>query len=92
MTDNTKKTALVVGASRTLGLGLAAEYLRHGWNIIGTVSGARRTELHHLAESSAGRLVVESLDMTTRPPKRPAQTDTGRIWKQRWPIAIRRCR
>jgi NAD(P)-dependent dehydrogenase (short-subunit alcohol dehydrogenase family) len=64
MTDNTKKTALVVGASRTLGLGLAAEYLRRGWNIIGTVRGAGRTELHHLAESSAGRLVVESLDMT----------------------------
>src|SRR3954471_1345403 len=64
MTDNTKKTALVVGASRTLGLGLAAVYLRRGWNIIGTVRGAGRTELHHLAESSAGRLVVESLDMT----------------------------
>lgn len=58
------KTALIVGASRTLGLALAGEYLRRGWNVIGTVRGSRRTELHDLAEASEGRLVVESLDMT----------------------------
>ncbi|OKI02238.1 3-oxoacyl-ACP reductase [Streptomyces sp. CB02923] len=58
------RTALVVGASRTLGLGLAAEYLRRGWDVIGTVRGSRRTGLHDLAESSGGRLTVESLEMT----------------------------
>ncbi|WP_055499506.1 SDR family oxidoreductase [Streptomyces albus] len=57
-------TALIVGASRALGLGLATEYARRGWDVIGTVRGDRRTGLHDLAESSGGRVVVESLDMT----------------------------
>jgi NAD(P)-dependent dehydrogenase (short-subunit alcohol dehydrogenase family) len=60
----TSKTALIIGASRTLGLALATEYLRLGWDVIGTVRGDHRTGLHELAESSGGRLVVESLDMT----------------------------
>ncbi|MFE3886949.1 SDR family oxidoreductase [Streptomyces lydicus] len=63
MTD-TRKTALVIGASRTLGLGLATAYLRRGWDVIGTVRGSRRTGLHDLAETSGGRLTVESLEMT----------------------------
>ncbi|MEU2791630.1 SDR family NAD(P)-dependent oxidoreductase [Streptomyces sp. NPDC007100] len=63
MTD-TRKTALVVGASRTLGLGLVAEYLRRGWDVIGTVRGSGRTGLHDLADASEGRLTVESLEMT----------------------------
>jgi len=57
-------TALIIGASRTLGLALAAEYLRLGWNVIGTVRGADRTELHDLADKSEGRLAVETLDIT----------------------------
>lgn len=64
MTDPTGRTALVVGASKTLGLALAAEYLRRGWDVVGTVRGDRRTGLHELADSSDGRLVVEQLDMT----------------------------
>ncbi|MEV8097858.1 SDR family NAD(P)-dependent oxidoreductase [Kitasatospora sp. NPDC085879] len=63
MTD-TRKTALIVGASRTLGLAMAAEYLRRDWDVIGTVRGTRRTGLHDLAEASGGRLTVESLEMT----------------------------
>ncbi|BBJ45600.1 short-chain dehydrogenase [Streptomyces antimycoticus] len=58
------KTALIVGASRTLGLALAAEYAHRGWDVIGTVRGDRRTGLHDLAEASGGRVTVESLDMT----------------------------
>ncbi|WP_310717100.1 SDR family NAD(P)-dependent oxidoreductase [Streptomyces lydicus] len=57
-------TALIVGASRALGLGLATEYARRGWDVIGTVRGDRRTGLHDLAEASGGRVTVESLDMT----------------------------
>ncbi|MEU2872216.1 SDR family oxidoreductase [Streptomyces olivoreticuli] len=57
-------TALIVGASRALGLGLATEYARRGWDVIGTVRGDRRTGLHDLAEASDGRVTVESLDMT----------------------------
>ncbi|MEU5418275.1 SDR family oxidoreductase [Streptomyces sp. NPDC020799] len=58
------RTALVIGASRTLGLGLATEYAHRGWNVIGTVRGTSRTGLHDLAEASGGRVTVESLDMT----------------------------
>ncbi|MFI9358566.1 SDR family oxidoreductase [Streptomyces lydicus] len=58
------KTALIVGASRALGLGLATEYAQRGWEVIGTVRGDRRTGLHDLAEASGGRVTVESLDMT----------------------------
>ncbi|MCX4725712.1 SDR family NAD(P)-dependent oxidoreductase [Streptomyces sp. NBC_00440] len=58
------KTALIVGASRTLGLALAAEYTRRGWDVIGTVRGESRTGLHELAEKSGGSVTVESLDMT----------------------------
>ncbi|MFI9723107.1 SDR family NAD(P)-dependent oxidoreductase [Streptomyces sp. NPDC052396] len=61
---DTRKTAVVIGASRALGLGLAAEYLRRDWNVIGTVRGSRRTGLHQLAEASGGRLTIESLEMT----------------------------
>jgi NAD(P)-dependent dehydrogenase (short-subunit alcohol dehydrogenase family) len=58
------RTALIVGASRTLGLALATEYLRLGWDVIGTVRGAGRTGLHDVADAAGGRLVVESLDTT----------------------------
>ncbi|UJB39687.1 SDR family NAD(P)-dependent oxidoreductase [Streptomyces sp. A1-5] len=57
-------TALIVGASRTLGLGLATEYARRGWDVIGTVRGDQRTGLHDLADASDGRVTVETLDMT----------------------------
>ncbi|MET8625592.1 SDR family oxidoreductase [Kitasatospora sp. NPDC004669] len=63
MTDN-RNTALIIGASRTLGLGLAAEFLRRDWDVIGTVRGSTRTGLHDLADASGGRLTVESLEMT----------------------------
>ncbi|MEU5431944.1 SDR family oxidoreductase [Streptomyces sp. NPDC020719] len=62
--NDTRKTAVIIGASRTLGLGLAAEYLRRGWDVIGTVRGTRRTGLHDLADASEGRLTIESLEMT----------------------------
>ncbi|MFD9698861.1 SDR family oxidoreductase [Lentzea sp. NPDC059081] len=55
------KTALVIGASRTLGLAVATELHRRGWHVIGTVRGERHTGLHDLA---ADRLEVEQLEMT----------------------------
>ncbi|GEB48993.1 MULTISPECIES: SDR family oxidoreductase [Streptomyces] len=58
------RTALIVGASRSIGLGLATEYARRDWNVVGTVRGDRRTGLHDLAEASGGRVTVEQLDMT----------------------------
>ncbi len=59
-----KQTALVVGASRTLGLGIARVYLDRGWDVIGTVRGTQPTALHDLADRAAGALEVEVMDMT----------------------------
>ncbi len=57
------KTALIVGASRGLGLALAQEWLSRGWTVIGTARG-EPTKLHEAAEGSAGQLSVEALEMT----------------------------
>ncbi|GAA3528593.1 SDR family oxidoreductase [Amycolatopsis ultiminotia] len=64
MSSTNDRTALVIGASRTLGLALAAELLRRGWRVIGTVRGDDRTGLHALAEVSEGRLEIEKVDIT----------------------------
>ena len=60
----TDRTALIVGASRTLGLGLARELLDRGWTVVGTVRGTSRTGLHDLAADSGGRLEIEKVDVT----------------------------
>ena len=55
---------LLVGASRGLGLAMAAEFLKRGWDVVGTVRrGTGRTKLHDLEDASEGRLEVEMLDM-----------------------------
>jgi NAD(P)-dependent dehydrogenase (short-subunit alcohol dehydrogenase family) len=56
--------ALVVGASRGLGLGLAAELQSRGWNVVGTVrdaAGERRLE--KLAKKPGGDIRAEHLDI-----------------------------
>lgn len=58
-----KNTILIVGASRGLGHALASEFLTRGWSVIGTVRGDGRTQLHDLADSSAGGLAIEVLDI-----------------------------
>ena len=60
----TDKQLLLVGASRGLGLAMAAEFLKRGWNVVGTVRGSARTKLHDLADEYEGRLEIESLDIT----------------------------
>jgi NAD(P)-dependent dehydrogenase (short-subunit alcohol dehydrogenase family) len=60
----TDKQILLVGASRGLGLAMAAEFLKKGWNVVGTVRGSGRTELHDLADEHPGRIEIESLDIT----------------------------
>lgn len=64
LTGDNVPTILLIGASRGLGLAMADEFLTKGWNVVGTVQGDARTELHDLAESHPGRLEVESLDVT----------------------------
>src|SRR5438128_3604218 len=56
--------ALVVGASRGLGLGLAAELQSRGWNVVATVrdeAGERR--VHALAGKPGGEIRVEHVDI-----------------------------
>lgn len=52
--------ALVVGASRGLGLGLAAELQRRGWNVVATV---RDEAGRHQLQDLGGAVEVESLDI-----------------------------
>jgi NAD(P)-dependent dehydrogenase (short-subunit alcohol dehydrogenase family) len=61
---DTAPTILLVGASRGLGLAMAAEFLKKGWSVVGTVQGSGRTELHDLADEHPGRIEIESLNIT----------------------------
>jgi NAD(P)-dependent dehydrogenase (short-subunit alcohol dehydrogenase family) len=43
---------------------MAEEFLKKGWNVVGTVrAGSDRTKLHDLAKKFKGRLEVETLDI-----------------------------
>ncbi|GAA1863390.1 SDR family oxidoreductase [Pseudonocardia alni subsp. carboxydivorans] len=64
----TDRTALVVGASRSLGLALAGELAERGFDVVATVRGETPEALAALADRT-GRVTVEHLDIT----------DTGQI-------------
>lgn len=70
MINSEPRRALVIGASRNLGLGLVRELATRDWNVVGTVRGSRRTELHDLAENPehpvrpSRRVTVEQVDIT----------------------------
>ncbi len=67
MTDTpsqSSRIALVVGASRGLGLGLAREHLRRGWRVIATVRDAtQQTPLHDLKAKAKDALEIEGVDI-----------------------------
>jgi len=76
------RTILLVGASRGLGHAMAAEFLKNGWNVVGTVrGGGTRTLLHDLADEYRGRVETEILDIC-EPDQIAALRDrlTGRIF------------
>lgn len=54
---------LIVGASRGLGHAMAAEFVQKGWNVVGTVRGDARTELHDLMDQHPAQVEIEHLDM-----------------------------
>ncbi|MFI6902311.1 SDR family NAD(P)-dependent oxidoreductase [Nonomuraea sp. NPDC050394] len=58
------RQALILGASRGLGLVLARELTRRGWRVIATMR-QDAAELRASADASNGRLTVESLEMTS---------------------------
>lgn len=51
--------ALIIGASRGLGLGLAQAYLSRGWDVTATIRGTGETPLHALKD----RLRIETVDI-----------------------------
>ena len=57
-------TALVIGASRGLGLALAEEYLKRGWHVIATVRGETQAKLNNLWEAHGKNLEIEHLDIS----------------------------
>ena len=60
----TVPTILLIAASRGLGFAMAEEFLKKGWNVVGTVrGGSTRTQLHNLADEYKGRLEIETLDI-----------------------------
>ncbi|MEV0277765.1 SDR family NAD(P)-dependent oxidoreductase [Streptomyces sp. NPDC050610] len=65
---------LLIGASRGLGLALAREWVRRGWHVVATVRGSARTALHDLADEKAGRIEIETVDITE--PAQVAALDT----------------
>ncbi|PWC32729.1 SDR family NAD(P)-dependent oxidoreductase [Azospirillum sp. TSO35-2] len=63
-THQRRRTILLIGASRGLGHAMAAEFLKKGWNVVGTVrGGGTRTLLHDLADEYDGRVEIETLDI-----------------------------
>ncbi|MFI7004527.1 SDR family NAD(P)-dependent oxidoreductase [Nocardia sp. NPDC050175] len=64
MSATTNRRALVIGASRGLGLVLADELARRDWQVIATTRQGGG-ELQATAEASSGQLTVESLEMTS---------------------------
>jgi NAD(P)-dependent dehydrogenase (short-subunit alcohol dehydrogenase family) len=58
------QSILLVGASRGLGHAMAEEFVRRGWNVVGTVRGGTGTQLHELADRHPDQVTVESVDIT----------------------------
>lgn len=61
------KTAIVIGASRGLGLGLTREFLDRGWTVVATTRGRHDAALAELAAERGDALRLETLDMTDEP-------------------------
>ena len=63
-TSTPKKSLLLFGASRGLGLAIVEEYLKLGWRVVATARSGSGTALHALADKTDGRLQIEVVDIT----------------------------
>ena len=63
MTSAKGKSLLLIGASRGLGLAIAAEYLRRGWDVVATERSSSPA-LRELRARSEGKLEIETVDIT----------------------------
>jgi NAD(P)-dependent dehydrogenase (short-subunit alcohol dehydrogenase family) len=64
MTATAPKHLLLIGASRGLGFAIAEAYLTRGWHVVATERDASTSKLRALASAHAGRLTVETVDIT----------------------------
>src|SRR5260370_30995155 len=73
--DLPSPTALIIGASRGLGLAIAEEYLRRGWHVTGTVRRTARSEEHTSELQShlnlVCRLLLAKKNISTAKPTSP---------------------
>lgn len=86
MATATPKTALIVGASRGLGLGLAKELAGRGWQVIATArTPGTAAGLAGAAAASGGRITVEACDLDS-----PASVDAlvARLAGKRLDLAL----
>jgi NAD(P)-dependent dehydrogenase (short-subunit alcohol dehydrogenase family) len=60
---SSNKRALLVGASRGLGFGLAEEYVKRGWHVVPTERHAGASKLHSLLEAAVDRLEIKTVDI-----------------------------
>ena len=57
--------ALIIGASRGLGLALAAEYFKRGSGVVATIRGDTPPALRKLGTNAADRFAVEHVRQRT---------------------------
>jgi NAD(P)-dependent dehydrogenase (short-subunit alcohol dehydrogenase family) len=57
-------TILLVGALRGPVQAMAAEFVKTGWHVVGTVREGSRTELNDLAQAHPDQVTIEQLDIT----------------------------
>jgi NAD(P)-dependent dehydrogenase (short-subunit alcohol dehydrogenase family) len=57
------RNLLLIGASRGLGLALAAEYLDRGWNVVATERLRATSKLSDLLRTAEDRLEIETVDI-----------------------------
>jgi len=63
MTESTKR-ALIIGASRGLGLGLVKEFVSRGWQVTATARDlSRATSLNEFAKAEPSAVVLEAVDI-----------------------------
>lgn len=67
MTTSSHERALIIGASRGLGLALVQEYLGRGASVVATVRAGARTALDDLALLYRERLTIETVDVASQP-------------------------
>ena len=60
---STNKQLLLIGASRGLGLALAEEYVKRGWDVVATERNRATSKLHDLSGGAEDRLEIETVDI-----------------------------